>query len=50
MCTLSFVDDSSRVALSVPNSSGTDYINASFIDVSNAYTVPCAVSARAVTR
>ena len=28
-------DDSSRVALSVPNASGTDYINASFIDVSD---------------
>ena len=28
-------DDSSRVVLSVPNASGTDYINASFIDVSD---------------
>ena len=28
-------DDSSRVLLSVPNASGTDYINASFIDVSS---------------
>ena len=32
-------DDSSRVVLSVPNTSGTDYINASFIDVSDAVTV-----------
>ena len=32
-------DDSSRVVLSVPNTSGTDYINASFIDVSEAFTV-----------
>ena len=30
-------DDSSRVVLSVPNTSGTDYINASFVNVSNAY-------------
>ena len=30
-------DDSSRVVLSVPNASGTDYINASFVDVSDAY-------------
>ena len=30
------VDDSSRVVLSVPNTSGTDYINASFVNVSNA--------------
>ena len=29
-------DDSSRVVLSVPNTSGTDYINASFVNVSNA--------------
>ena len=29
-------DDSSRVVLSVPNTSETDYINASFIDVSDA--------------
>ena len=28
--------DSSRVVLSVPNTSGTDYINASFVDVSDA--------------
>ena len=27
-------DDSSRVVLSMPNSIGTDYINASFVDVS----------------
>ena len=32
-------DDSSRVVLSVPNTSGTDYINASFVDVSEACTV-----------
>ena len=32
-------DDSSRVVLSVPNTSGTDYINASFVDVSDACTV-----------
>ena len=32
------VDDSSRVVLSVPNTSGTDYINASFVNVSNADT------------
>ena len=31
-------DDSSRVVLSVPNTSGTDYINASFVNVSNADT------------
>ena len=30
-------DDSSRVLLLVPNTSGTDYINASFVDVSAAY-------------
>ena len=30
-------DDSSRVVLSVPNTSGTDYINASFVDVSDAF-------------
>ena len=30
-------DDSSRVLLLVPNTSGTDYINASFVDVSDAY-------------
>ena len=29
-------DDSSRVLLLVPNTSGTDYINASFVDVSDA--------------
>ena len=28
-------DDSSRVVLSVPNTNGTDYINASFVNVSN---------------
>ena len=33
-----FADDSSRVVLSVPNTSGTDYINASFVNVSNADT------------
>ena len=32
-------DDSSRVLLSVPNTSGTDYINASFVDVSETCTV-----------
>ena len=32
-------DDSSRVVLSVPNTSGTDYINASFVNVSHADTV-----------
>ena len=31
-------DDSSRVVLSVPNTSRTDYINASFVDVSEACT------------
>ena len=36
-------DDSSRVVLSVPNTSGTDYINASFVDVSEA----CTLSAQA---
>ena len=32
-------DDSSRVVLSVPNTNGTDYINASFVDVSEACTL-----------
>ena len=31
-------DDSSRVALTVPNSLGTDYINASYLDVSTCST------------
>ena len=38
MLYISAADDSSRVVLSVPNTSGTDYINASFVDVSEACT------------
>ena len=41
ICYVFYIVDHSRVVLSVPDENGSDYINASYIDVSMYYIILC---------